>query len=55
MRTKLYEIFGARVEVLNMSRTLVTYKVIETGVICKLSVKTWNSKAKKVEVQNENI
>ena len=55
MRATIYEIFNARVEVLSMSRAVVTYKVIETGIICKLSVKTWTANAKKEEAQNEQL
>lgn len=48
MKKKIYEIYGAKVEVIHMSTAIVRYKVIETGVICKLGRKAWSANAKAI-------
>ena len=51
MKNQVYEIYGAKVEIINRTPAMVTYKVIATGTIQKLGVKKWNENAKKVEVK----
>lgn len=48
MKKKMYKIYGANVEVISMSTASVTYRVIETGIICRLGMKNWRANAEEV-------
>lgn len=48
MKKRVYEIYGSKVEVISMTAATVIYKVIDTGVTCKLGMKNWRANAKAV-------